>query len=86
MRSRKLFDLERGLVRASVRRLTDRRDSCTDCGRTPLVGERVHVFAEDDGVVCALCRDAHRGEPVRSELVRHSELGHAVKPAIRIAA
>jgi hypothetical protein len=82
---RKLPPLELRLLRRSVRQLAEGRERCTDCRRTPLVGERVHVYAAGE-VVCALCRTAHGGEPERSELVRHSELGHAVKPAARIAA
>ncbi len=65
--------------------LAEDRHRCADCRRTPLVGEHVHVFS-GGAVVCALCRAGHAGEPERSELVRHSELGHAVKPAARIAA
>jgi hypothetical protein len=78
-------DLGRRLLSTSVRRLTAGRDHCRVCRRTPLVGERVDVYA-DGHVVCALCRDEHAGEPERTEVVRHSELGHAVKPAVRIAA
>ena len=82
---RKLPPLELRLLRTGVQRLAEGRAPCADCARTPLVGERVHVYG-DGAVVCALCRTAHGGEPERSELVRHSELGHAVKPAARIAA
>ncbi len=79
------FALEARLLRKGVAQLEESRDDCADCGRTPLVGEHVHVYA-DDTIVCALCRVAHGGEPTRSRLVLHSELGHAVKPAARIAA
>jgi hypothetical protein len=82
---RKLPSLEYRLLLNGVQRLAARREECTDCGRTPLVGERVHLYA-DGASVCTLCRSSHGGEPDRSELVRHSELGHAVKPAARIAA
>jgi hypothetical protein len=78
-------DLGLRLLRNSVRRLAAGRDQCGDCRRTPLVGERMHFYASG-AVVCELCRHERRGEPERSELVRHSELGHAVKPAVRIAA
>ncbi len=81
---RPLFALESRLLRKSVARLAETRDECADCGRVPLVGERVHLYA-DDSMVCALCRPLHREEPVRSELMLHSEHGHAVKPHERIA-
>jgi hypothetical protein len=71
-------DLERHLLRKSLGALARARQPCADCGRTPLIGERVHVYAGDD-VVCALCRPAHRGEPQRSEPVRHGEHGAAVR-------
>jgi hypothetical protein len=82
---RPLPDLGRWLLRSGVRRLTAGRDECAVCRRSPLVGERVGVYA-DGHVVCALCAKHQRREPDRIELVRHSELGHAVKPAVRIAA
>ena len=80
-----ISSLETKLLRKAVQRLTAGREDCVDCERTPLVGERVHVYA-DGTIVCSLCRAAHAGEPERSKLVLHSELGHTVKPAARIAA
>ena len=45
---------------------------CSSCGRSPLVGERMHVF--DSGTTaCSLCAPrlvASEGEPVADELVR----------------
>lgn len=78
-------DLGLRLLRKSVRHLAAGRDHCAECRRTPLVGERVHVYA-NGAVVCELCRGERSGQPERTELVRHSELGHAVKPAAPIAA
>ena len=71
-------DLELRLLRKGVGELTGERDTCADCGRTPLTGERMHHY-DGGAVVCELCSPAHIGEPARSELVRHSEHGHAVK-------
>ena len=76
--------LELRLLRRSVQRLSEGREACADCRRTPLVGEHVHRYA--DGAVCALCRPARDAEPESTERVRHSELGHAVKPAVPLAA
>jgi len=70
-------DLERQLLRTSVGRLAASRHHCADCGRTPLVGEHVHFYGTR--TVCTLCRSQHRAAPERSETVRHSERGQAVR-------
>jgi hypothetical protein len=70
--------LERHLLRRSIGILAADRTSCADCGRAPLIGERVHLYAEGV-IVCELCRPLRRQPPVSSELVRHSEYGHTVK-------
>ena len=71
-------DLERELLRKGV---DDRAAGCTrcaDCGRVPLVGERVHRYAR--GVsVCELCRQARRSRPESSEMVHHDERGLSVR-------
>ena len=70
---------ERRLLRRSVGVLEASRDRCADCGRTPLIGEHVHLYASVRGIVCELC-SALRGEPAAAtELVRHGERGHAVR-------
>jgi hypothetical protein len=71
-------DLERQLLRKSLRALTRDRHQCTDCGRTPLAGERIHHY-EQGAVVCALCRPHHRDEPAETETVMHCEHGHTVR-------
>ncbi|MEA2268345.1 MAG: hypothetical protein QOD55_146 [Solirubrobacteraceae bacterium] len=78
-------DLERELLRKSVGALTAGRHHCADCGRTPLVGERIHVYARQ-AVVCELCRPRRRAAPERSVTVHHSERGHTVKLRVRAAA
>ena len=77
-------DLERELLRKGVGALAAGRASCSACGRTPLVGERVHFF-DHDVVVCELCRGARDGRPERSETVRHSERGQTVRLRARPA-
>lgn len=66
------FAIEAALLRASVDALSDERHICRHCHRTPLVGERVHLYAARRGtdVVCELCRPLRVSEPERSELVR----------------
>ena len=82
---RVLSSFELRLLRAGVEHLEAGREDCHDCRRTPLIGERVHVFAGGE-IVCALCVADHAGEPEATRSVVHSELGHAVKPAARMAA
>jgi hypothetical protein len=71
-------DLETALLRKSVGALVAGRHACSDCGRTPLVGEQVYRFARAE-MVCALCRPRRHAEPERSDRVRHSERGHTVR-------
>jgi hypothetical protein len=76
--------LERLLLRKGVGALTADRNSCADCDRTPLVGERIYIY--DTGqLVCELCRPLRRQEPVGVDLVRHSEHGHTVRLTVRAA-
>jgi hypothetical protein len=72
--------LERELLRKGVGDRTKSSLRCADCGRTPLVGERVHHY--DDGRRrCELCRPLRSEEPIGSELVLGSEHGNAVRIA-----
>jgi hypothetical protein len=71
-------DLEAALLRKSVGDLTAGRLSCADCGRTPLVGERMYRFGRSSSV-CALCTPLRRTEPDAVALVRHFERGHTVR-------
>ena len=77
-------DLERALLRKSVGALTTELARCTDCGRTPLIGETLYRYAAGEPV-CELCRPLRRGEPQASDLVRHSEHGHTVRLTARAA-
>ena len=72
-------ELERSLLRRGVDTLEADRSRCIDCGRTPLVGEHVHLYARGAGIVCELCSAMRDEQPVASELVRHSERGLAVR-------
>jgi hypothetical protein len=77
--------LERSLLRRGVGALAADRHHCADCGRTPLVGEHMHLYEHDRAIVCELCRPLRREHPAATELVRHSEHGHAVRLAARAA-
>ena len=76
---RDIEQFERSLLRRGVGALEADRDRCTDCGRTPLVGEHVHLHAHVQGIVCELCSPLRCEHPVATELVRHSEHGHTVR-------
>jgi hypothetical protein len=78
-------DLERALLRKGVGAREAGRRQCSDCGRTPLVGERVHIYARG-AVVCELCRPRRRATPERSLVVPHSEAGQTVRLRVRAAA
>jgi hypothetical protein len=67
------------LLRRGVGVLEAGRDRCADCGRTPLVGEHVHLYDRVPGIVCELCGALRHEHPVATELVRHSEHGHTVR-------
>jgi len=71
-------DLERQLLRRGVGELVAHRDACQVCRRTPLVGERVHVYPGEK-LVCVLCQPGRGEESLRSEIVRSSVFGHAVR-------
>lgn len=75
--------LERELLKRGVGALAADRHRCVDCERTPLIGERVYHY--ESGAVCELCRVLRPDAPGSSELVRHSEYGHAVRVTARAA-
>ena len=71
-------DLERRLLALGIEELAAERSRCGDCGRTPLVGEDVHLY-EGGIVVCELCRQLRYESPVSTERVRHAEHGLTVR-------
>jgi len=78
---RKAPVIESLLLRKSVGALAARRHRCVHCHRTPLVGERVYIYAaaSAERLVCELCRPLRREPPARSELVRSAEHDRAVR-------
>jgi hypothetical protein len=77
-------DLERELLRKGVGALRAGGARCADCGRTPLVGERVHHYGERTRV-CELCRALRPDAPERTELVRHGATSRTVRLVVRAA-
>jgi hypothetical protein len=72
-------ELERRLLRRGLRRMSAGREVCSRCGRSPLVGERLHVFGPDETErsVCDLCLALEVGHsaagPLRTERVHAAE-------------
>jgi hypothetical protein len=78
--------LELVLLRRGLGALEADRHRCVDCGRTPLTGEYVHLYAgRQHRIICELCRPRQREAPVASEIIRHCEHGHAVRLTARAA-
>ncbi len=71
-------DLEHALLRKSVGALSHETRRCTDCGRTPLIGETLYRYAAS-APVCELCSPLRRETPEGHERVRNGESGHAVR-------
>jgi hypothetical protein len=84
VRSR-VFEIEDALLRASVGALSAVRPACRHCHRTPLIGERIHLYEgrHRTDVVCELCRPLRAGAPDSTELVRSPEQGASVQPVDR---
>jgi hypothetical protein len=77
---------QRLLLRHGVGTLEADRHRCADCGRSPLIGEVVHLYeGRGGGAVCELCRQLRREPPVATASVRHSVHGHAVRLTARAA-
>ena len=76
--------IAQALLRKSVGLLTDERPRCAHCHRTPLVGERVYLYAQ--AIVCELCRPRRQNAPERSELVRSPEVRVAVALFLGVSA
>lgn len=76
-------DLERRLLHKGVSARSSDSACCADCGRHPLIGERMHRYGETE--VCELCRTRRGAAPAESRLVHHVEHGVSVRPLPRAA-
>jgi hypothetical protein len=85
---REIDRLERELLIRGVDLLAEQRNRCADCGRTPLIGERVHVHGGSrrlaEQLVCELCSLERSDPPLSSDTVRHCEHGHTVRLSARV--
>jgi len=78
--------LERVLLLRGLGALEADRSRCADCGRTPLTGERVHLFeGRRTTLVCELCAPLRGEAPLASETVRGCEHGQTVRLTARAA-
>ena len=79
--------LQELLLRRSVGEREAHRHRCVHCGRTPLTGEVVHLYAAAAGerMVCELCRPLRREAPERSELMHAPDRERAVRLTSRAA-
>jgi hypothetical protein len=75
---RDMLDLELALLRRGLDERLAGSERCSCCHRTPLVGERVYVYAS--GVIaCELCRGSQREAPLESRVVHGPEFGHTMR-------
>lgn len=75
---REITELELALLRRGVEQRAAGRECCSGCTRTPLIGERVYVYAPDR-ILCELCRERERRVPTASHLVHTPAFGHTLR-------
>jgi hypothetical protein len=79
--------LERELMMRGLGALESGRSRCDDCGRTPLTGEQVHLYEDRPGrppkVVCELCSQLRREQPVGRETIHSACHGQTVRVTAR---
>jgi hypothetical protein len=75
---RDTLDLELALLRKGLDERLAGSERCTCCNRTPLVGERVYVFAAGK-IACELCRVRERDTPIATRTVHGPEFGHTMR-------
>ncbi len=75
---RDMAGLELALLRRGVTAMAAGCERCQECGRTPLIGERVYTYASGTAL-CELCRQVKRETPVTSHVVHGPEFGHTMR-------
>ena len=76
--ARDMLDLELALLRRGLDERLAGSERCTCCHRTPLVGERVYIYASGM-VACELCRAGQRDVPLKDRIVHGPEFGHTMR-------
>jgi len=82
MRTDESPDLELALLRRGMELRDAEQERCGECGRTPLIGERVYVY-DARAVLCELCRALSGAAPAGWRVVHGPEFGHTMKLADR---
>ncbi len=75
---RDMADLELALLRRGVTARAAGCERCQECGRSPLIGERMYTYASGTAL-CELCRQVERDAPVTSHVVHGPEFGHTMR-------
>jgi hypothetical protein len=75
---RDIDDLALALLRRGIDARAAGLEHCDHCGRTPLIGERIYMYASA-AVLCELCRALERETPVLSQPVHGPEFGHTMR-------
>lgn len=76
--ARDMLELELALLRRGLDERLAGSERCTCCHRTPLVGERVYVYASGT-IACELCRERQRHTPAETRIVHGPEFGHTMR-------
>jgi hypothetical protein len=75
---RDMLDLELALLRRGLDERLAGSERCTCCHRTPLVGERVYVYASGT-IACELCRRRQPEAHEHTRIVHGPEFGHTMR-------
>lgn len=75
---REMDELELALLRRGVDELSAARERCTECHRTPLIGERIYGYASG-ATLCELCKQGCPEAPARSHVIHGPEFGHTMR-------
>jgi hypothetical protein len=73
-----MADLELALLRRGVDERAAGRECCSQCRRSPLIGERVYVY-DRERVLCELCRALRHDSPSASRLVHTPAFGQTIR-------
>jgi hypothetical protein len=76
---REMAELELALLRRGMDQRVAGRELCSDCGRTPLVGERVYTVNDRGHLRCELCHALDGGPALGSRLVHGPAFGHSIR-------
>lgn len=76
---REMPELELALLRLGMDQRAAGHESCSTCGRTPLVGERVYTLDDRGQLRCELCHALDGGPALGSRLVHGPAFGQTIR-------